>query len=102
LEKYIRQAKDMGMLNAKLISPDDIYFDIRTILKCKWGCDNLTNDENIKCAARETTYQERIDIIRCYKLILLLHSHNPRQLSNAVLDTERTAFMDGYYFASAI
>lgn len=96
------QAKELGMLHAKIISPDEIYFDIRTVLKCKWGCDNSKNGGNIKCDDRGTTYQERINIIRSYQHILLLHSHNPRQLSNAVLHIERSAFLDGYYFASAI
>jgi len=102
LEKYITLAKDLKMLNAKVISPDDIYFDVRTVLKCKWGCDALINGGNIKCDDRGTTYQERIDIIKNYKHILLLHSHNARQLSIAVLEIERVAFLDGYYFASAV
>lgn len=102
MEKYVIQAKELGMLNAKLISPDDIYFDIRTVLKCKWGCDVSPDRGNIKCDDRGTSLQERIDIMKSYKHILLLHSHSARELSNAVLDIERTAFLDGHYFASAI
>lgn len=102
MEKYIEQAKELGMLHAELISPDHIYFDIRTVLKCKWGCDDYSKEGNIRCDDRGTAYEERVDIIKSYKHILLLHSHNARHLSNAVLDIERTAFLDGYYFASAI
>jgi hypothetical protein len=32
LEKYIQMAKELNMVDAKIISPDDIYFDIRAIL----------------------------------------------------------------------
>jgi predicted metal-binding protein len=102
LEKYIALAKDLNMIHAQLISSADIHFDIRTMLKCRWGCDDFMKKENIKCDDRGTTYQERVEIIRRYTHILLLDSHEARQLSRAVLEIERTAFLDGYYWASAI
>ena len=34
MEKYVRLAKELKMLNARLISPEEIVFDIRAILKC--------------------------------------------------------------------
>jgi hypothetical protein len=33
LDKYIDLAKDLNMANAKIISPADIFFDIRAILQ---------------------------------------------------------------------
>ncbi len=102
LEKYIALAEELKVLHAQLISPADIHFDIRTMLKCRWGCDDFMNPENIKCDERGTTYQERVEMIRRYSHILLLHSHDARQLSVAVLEIERAAFLDGYYWASAI
>ena len=41
-------------------------------------------------------------MINSYRTILLLHSHEARELSQAVLEIERVAFLDGYYFAFAI
>ena len=41
-------------------------------------------------------------MVKCYTHILLVHSHEVRQLCVAVLEIERIAFLDGYYFASAI
>ncbi|MFC1540111.1 DUF2284 domain-containing protein [Gemmatimonadota bacterium] len=103
MNKYIDLAIKMKMINAILISSDDIHFDIRTMLKCKWGCENCTNNtENIRCHDRGITYQERVEIIKRYNHILLLHCNNSKQLSVAVLEIERIAFLDGYYFASAI
>jgi len=101
MEKYIRLAKELKMANAMIISPKDIYFDIRAILKCRWGCDDYF-PESIRCDARGTTYQERVEMIKRYNHILLVHSHDARELSNAVLEIERAAFFDGYYFAFAI
>jgi predicted metal-binding protein len=101
VEKYIRLAKDLKMLNAMLISPQGIVFDIRAILKCRWGCEDIFQ-QNMKCDTRNTTFKERVEMINSYHTILLLHSHEARELSQAVLEVERVAFLDGYYFAFAI
>jgi predicted metal-binding protein len=101
MEKYIQLAKELGMVNAMIISPEDIFFDIRAILKCRWGCEDFFQ-ENIRCHTRDTTYQERVEMIKKYEHILLAHSHDPKTLSEAVLEIERAAFLDGHYFAFAI
>ena len=100
-DKYIQIAKDLKMTNAKLIGPDEIHFDIRSILKCRWGCEDFFN-QTIKCNTRNTSFKERIEMIRAYHIILLVHSHNATDLSKAVLEIERTAFLDGHYFSFAI
>jgi predicted metal-binding protein len=101
VEKYIGLAKDLKMLNAMVISPRELVFDIRAILKCRWGCQDGFQ-QNMKCDTRNTTFQERVEMINSYRTILLLHSHEARELSQAALEIERIAFLDGYYFASAI
>ena len=47
-EKYIDLAKSLNMVNAKIISPKDIFFDIRALLNCRWGCEDFFKD-SIKC-----------------------------------------------------
>lgn len=101
-EKYVELAKSLKAVNAKMISPKDIIFDIRAILKCRWGCDEDFLRNTIKCSTRNTTFQERVDMIKSYDHILLVHSHDARKLSVAVLEIEKKAFLDGYYFAFAI
>ena len=101
MEKYVRLAKDLKMLDAILISPREIVFDIRAILKCRWGCE-VGFPENLKCDTRNTTFQERVEMINSYRSVLLLHSHDAKELSQAVLEVERVAFLDGHYFAFAI
>ena len=100
-EKYVRLAKSLKAINAKMISPQDIFFDIRAILKCRWGCEDFFQN-SIRCGTRNTTYQERVEMVKSYSNILLVHSHDARGLSVTVLEIERTAFLDGYYFAFAI
>src|SRR4030042_5644571 len=99
--KYIEMAKSLKASDALIISPRDICFDIRAILKCRWGCEDYSPD-NMRCGVRDTTYNERVKMIKSYKHILLVHSHDPRNLSATVLEIERKAFFDGYYFAFAI
>ena len=94
-------AKELKMVNTKIISSDDIYFDIRAILKCRWGCEDFFN-QSIKCNTRNTSYQERTEMVKAYQNILFVHSHNARELSKAVLEIEKTAFLDGYYLSFAI
>jgi predicted metal-binding protein len=101
MEKYIQLAKELGMVNAMIILPNEIFFDIRALLKCRWGCEDFFH-QSIRCHTRDTTYQERVEMIKRYNHILLVHSHDARALSEAVLEIERTAFLDGYYFAFAI
>jgi predicted metal-binding protein len=101
MEKYIDLAKELKMTNAMIISPREIFFDIRAILKCRWGCEDFS-DGNIRCQNRGTTYQERVEMVKKYDHILLVHSHDAKELSAAVLEIERRAFLDGYYFAFAL
>jgi predicted metal-binding protein len=100
-DKYVSLADDLKMVNAKLITPQDIFFDIRALLKCRWGCEDYFN-HSIRCHVRDTTYQERVEMVNRYKHVLLVHSHDAHELSKAVLELERAAFLDGYYFAFAI
>ena len=102
MEKYVRLAKDLNMINAKIISPQEIFFDIRAILKCRWGCEYDLTENSIRCHGRDTTYEERVEMVKRYRHILLIHSHDARDLSAAVLEIERTAFLDGNYLAFAI
>lgn len=101
MNKYIDLAKEFGMLNAMIISSEDICFDIRTQLKCRWGCEDYFK-ESIKCHSRNTTYLERVEMIKKYNHILIVHSHEVRKLSEALLELERIAFLDGHYFAAVI
>jgi predicted metal-binding protein len=99
--KYLELAKSLKAIDAKLISPQDIFFDIRAILKCRWGCEDFFQS-GIRCGTRDTTFQERVEMVKSYNNILLVHAHDARELSTAVLEIERAAFLDGLYFACAI
>ncbi len=100
-DKYVQMAKELRMSYANIISSKEIFFDIRAILKCRWGCEDFFN-HNIKCHTRNTSHQDRIEMVKAYQNILFVHYHDAIKLSKAVLEIEKTAFLDGYYFAFAI
>jgi predicted metal-binding protein len=101
MEKHVNLAKKLGMVDAMITSPKEICFDIRAFLKCRWGCEDSSLGD-IKCQTRGTTYQERVEMVKRYSDILLVHSHDAKKLNAALLEIERTVFLDGYYFAFAI
>jgi len=101
LEKYAALAQKLQMADVRLITPREIFFDIRAILKCRWGCQDYFQP-SIRCHERNTTYEQRMEMVHHYRHILLVHGHDAIKLSHAVLALERAAFLDGFYFAFAI
>ena len=102
MEKYIEIARNGGAEEALTISPSDIMFDRRTILKCLWGCEDHFEPNRINCGSRGISFEEAQAIIHEYHRILLIHHHNAIKLSNIARKIEKTAFLDGYYFACAM
>jgi len=100
-EKYKELAFSKGMDDAMIITPGNIVFDSRVVLKCAWGCDR-SSSPNLRCSSRNTIIQERKDALKRYANILLVHSHDATFLSRTLLELERTAFLDGYYLALAV
>ncbi|MBU2551062.1 MAG: DUF2284 domain-containing protein [Proteobacteria bacterium] len=98
MERYIDLALSLGLSQARLITPGNICFDVRAWLKCRWGCDWAGGD-NMRCDERGTTLDERMDMIRRYERILVVRGREAGQVSRAVLEIERAAFLDGRYFA---
>ncbi len=52
MEKYIEIAKKKEAETAVVISPEEIVFDRRAILKCRWGCEDQHEPNRIKCGSR--------------------------------------------------
>jgi len=100
-DRYLQMAKDLKMVDAKIVGPDEIFFDVRATMKCRWGCEDYFN-RTIKCNTRGTSFQERVEMVKAYQAIMVVHSHDARALSKAVLEIEKASFLDGNYFAFAV
>ena len=101
-ESYLPIALDRhGMTTARLISPEEMVFDPRTQLKCSWGCSGGAGF-GVKCRHPRGSHGERVEMIRAYSKILLLHGRDSRAMSRAVVDIEGRAFLDGHHLAFGI
>jgi predicted metal-binding protein len=98
IQKYESIAERYNSGHFLTISPQQIVFDIRAILKCRWGCD-FSKNKGIRCETHNLSVEERREIIHSYHNIILLHNHDAKALTHACLDIEKELFFDGYYFA---
>jgi predicted metal-binding protein len=98
LDKYRAIAEAHGIRDVMMITPSQIVFDVRAILKCRWGCDN-SKQRSIKCETHGLSIEERRRMVDAYGSVLLLHGGDARKLTHACLEIERELFLDGCYFA---
>ena len=95
VDKYINLAMANGALDAAAVSPDDIVFDGRTLLKCMFGCADW--GKGCTCPSREGFLKpwEFEPLLRKYKTVLIIHAHDKKAAQNASHAVEREAFLDG-------
>lgn len=98
-DKYIEKAKDMGALNAVIISSDDIVIDPRALLKCMYGCDTWGKHWTCPSAPGALRPWEFENILNKYRTGILIHCKNKKNSQKISYELERDAFVDGYYFA---
>jgi predicted metal-binding protein len=98
IEKYEVIAQSLNIKEIMLITPEQIIFDIKAILKCRWGC-SFSKNRSIKCETYGISITERKQIINSYKSIFVLHNNNATDMTRACLKLEKELFLDGYYFA---
>ncbi len=101
VEKYQALGLEMGLRHVKLLGPEQVFFDPRALLKCRWGCEDYFKP-TLKCGARGLSQAECREMVRSYCRILLLHGHDAHLVSKAVLALGRAAFLDGHYFAFGV
>jgi predicted metal-binding protein len=95
MEKYIKLAKEFGAENVVAVTPDDIVFDERTILKCMFGCGSW--GKGCTCPSRSgfLSGEEYERMLRKYKTVLIVHSPLKKIAQKASYAVEKEAFLDG-------
>ena len=99
MEKYRDMALELGAEHAKLINPGYIYFDKRSLLKCRWGCDFDGKRERQRCGPRGISLKDAQEAIRSYERVLVVHSFDAHPLTRILLKIESQAFLDGHYWS---
>jgi len=95
IEKYTKLAISMGAENVVVVTPDDVVFDGRTILKCMFGCGDW--GKGCTCPSRPGSLRpwEYERLLRKYETVLIIHSPDKHTAQNASFAVEREAYFDG-------
>jgi len=100
--KYEKLALELGATTVKSFDIDDICFDPRTILKCKYGCSDYGKTYNCPSDPKNLDIEQSIRIFKHYKGGIIVHSQDKATAQRVSYEIERQAFIDGYYFALSL
>ncbi|ATW28955.1 DUF2284 domain-containing protein [Candidatus Formimonas warabiya] len=98
MSKYEQLALDLGAINVRTISAEELVFDPRVRLKCI-GCSEYGT---WRCHPNLPSYQEAIEMLGKYQEILVIHDQDRDRLSYVARTVEKEAFLDGNFFAYAL
>ena len=95
IEKLIQLALENGAEHAVPVTPGEIVFDGRTLLKCMFGCSSWGKGPT--CPSRDGFLKpwEYEPLLRKYKHVLIVHSRDKKAAQAASFAVERAAFLDG-------
>jgi len=95
MEKYINIALSQGAANVVSVTPEDIVFDGRTLLKCMFGCKDW--GKGCTCPSRPgfLPQKELKELLLMYKTVLIIHAKDKKTAQNASLAVENEAYLDG-------
>jgi len=95
MKKYIDLALSTGAEQVIMVTPEDIVFDGRTLLKCMFGC----SDWGLGCTCPSKPGflkpWEMEPLLRKYNSVLIIHSRDKKIAQKASFEVERQAFLDG-------
>jgi len=95
MDKYVELARSFGPNNVVRITPDDVVFDDRTLLKCMFGCGDWGKGCTCPSRAGALSPAEYEKMLRKYKTVLVVHSNNKKIAQRASFEVEKEAYLDG-------
>lgn len=101
-DKYIQQALKMGAVNAVEFTIEQIVFDPRTLLKCKYGCLDYGHKYHCPSDPSFTDIEQSIRIFKHYKGGVIIHANDEHLTQPISFAIESQAFVDGHYFALSL
>jgi len=94
---YIKQAKDLGVKDAKIVPAKSIVTAEWVRLKCQFGCNGY--GRKLTCPPYSPPPEQTRKMIAHYECGLLLHGDEYTDICNIVSTLEREIFLDGYHQA---
>jgi predicted metal-binding protein len=95
MKKYIELALSLGAEHAVIVTPDDIVFDGRALLKCMFGCADWGKGPTCPSRAGFLKPWEFEPLLRKYKNVLIIHSRDKKIVQKCALAVEKEAYLDG-------
>lgn len=95
MDKYTHLALSLGAAHAIAVTPDDIVFDGRTLLKCMFGCSDWGRGCTCPSRAGFLKPWEFEPLLRKYKTVLIIHSPDKKTAQKISYAVEQEAFFDG-------
>ena len=95
MNKYIELALSTGAEHVIMVTPEDIVFDHRTLLKCMFGCSDW--GKGCTCPSKPGFLKpwEMEPLLRKYNSVLIIHSKDKKTAQKVSFEVERQAFLDG-------
>ena len=93
------KALDLGADHAVIFRLDQIVFDARTLLKCRYGCADWGKGHTCPSAPGSLMPWEYERILQKYSWGLMIHSTSKTLAQEISYTLEQDAFFDGHYFA---
>lgn len=97
MKTFLRRAKELGALHAKLIEPASVVTAPWVRLKCQYGCGGYGS--NLCCPPYTPTPEQTRAILDCYKRAILVHCKPGTDVKSIVVALEREAFLADHYKA---
>ena len=100
-EQFAKRACELGAIEAKVISPKNVFTAEWVRRKCQYGCDGY--GEHLTCPPFSPTPQETRRLLDEYTTALLVHCPKRGvEVLELISTLEREAFLAGYYKAFAM
>ena len=96
---FVQRALEKGAEHAVVFQIEDIVFDSRTFLKCRYGCAKYGNGHMCPSSPDFLKPWEFQEILRQYRWGLIIHSQDIKVAQDISYDLELEAFFRGYHFA---
>ena len=95
IESYVQIARSAGADNVLAVTPDEIVFDPRTIIKCMFGCGDW--GMGCTCPSRNgfLKLSEWETLLKMYNTVIIIHSTIKTIAQTASFSVEKQAFFDG-------
>ena len=97
--RYIGLALEMGAAHAVAIRASEIVVDMRTYLKCMYGCKDWGHNWTCPSAPGAIKPWDFKNILKRYGSAILVHCSDKKLSQKISYELEREAFLDGHYFA---